>query len=186
MITRYTTAYCAIALMASPALAATDGSPGATSTGSFNVTLTVQPPSPVTVHLLGLDDFDFGTIQTSPTASTPVPSIKQYFCINRSDAPGGANIRLLQAGVPINGRTRLFGPGGSSVNMDVILRDPPSSSVSWLNNDFQVGSATSVPGCTAASGPGVANSFEIKPDNLPPNATSGVYSAAITVVVSLP
>ncbi|MBK8630225.1 MAG: hypothetical protein IPN84_08475 [Sphingomonadales bacterium] len=68
------------------AMAATDGDPGATSTGSFSATLNVQPPTGVTVQVVGLDDYDFGTVTTTNTAGTNVSGLGQRFCLLRSDA----------------------------------------------------------------------------------------------------
>jgi hypothetical protein len=166
------------------ALAATDGQPGATSTGSFNVSLNVQPPSQVTVHLLGLDDFDFGTIQTSPTASTVVPSIKHFLCMKRSD-PGILLFTLTQNGLATYDRFRLNSPSGAMIPLTITRRYIDGESFEVVTNNAPSGTGANSANCTAASGTGVADSLEIKPDNLPPNATSGVYSAIITVTLSL-
>ena len=54
--------FTALSLTATPAMAATDGSFGATSTGTIDVSVTgVEPPAPE-VRVSGLSDLDFGQI----------------------------------------------------------------------------------------------------------------------------
>jgi hypothetical protein len=89
-----------IALMlADPAFAATDGQPGATSTGSFNVTLTVSPPVGDTVQIIGLDDFALNAV-VGPNGLVNSGggfglNAFDYVCFNKS-APGAVTVTVDQ------------------------------------------------------------------------------------------
>ncbi len=67
-------------------MAATDGTPGATSTGSFNATLTLESPPASTVQILGLRDLALGTFTIGAGGSQGGFGVGTAFCMKRSDA----------------------------------------------------------------------------------------------------
>ena len=77
-------------LAALPALAATDGTLGSTSTGTLNITATVpQPDNPTGARITGLTDIDFGTY-----TGNEVQQVME-FCLYHSSP----NARLFVSGV---------------------------------------------------------------------------------------
>lgn len=68
-----------------PAFASSDGTPGASSSGTFTVTATVGPAAPGdTVHVFGLDDFSLSWAQGSSGDAE-----EHSFCIVSSNPAGG-------------------------------------------------------------------------------------------------
>ena len=182
--------------------AATDGSPGATSTGQFNVTLTVSPPATTDyVQILGLDNerIDLGTIQASQSSSTPWTIPDLFFCLKRS-TPGLVRVTVTQAGTQPNTGFRLQSatnpaiptnlPGYSdALGLQFYLISADGSDSDYLGNGVPFEQIESAPGCDASSGLGVAHRLNIQPVDIPAFATfprQGLYSGLFTVTVSLP
>ena len=88
----------------SPAIAhaATDGTLGPTSTGTFGATLTINDSNVTHVQIVGLDDIAFGTIDANAGAiQNPLASGDSWVCLKRSN-PGLVRLTVSQtiAGVP--------------------------------------------------------------------------------------
>ena len=177
------------------AMAATDGDPGATSTGSFSATLNVQPPAGVTVQVLGLDDFDFGTVNTTNTAGTNVVGSEQAFCLLRSDA-GNVRVTLVQTNLPVGQNFSLQGTNDSdndgtidNIPLSVIVFDPNGGGVGFSNNS-PVNLGKSGAGCdTGTSNSSIAHILQLGATTLPDANTlrlEGAYTAQFTMTVSVP
>jgi hypothetical protein len=174
------------------AMAATDGSAGTTSTGSFSATMNVQPPAGVTVQVIGLDDFDFGTVTTTNTAGTSVNPITQPFCLLRSDA-GNVRVNIVQTNVA-SGQSS-FGleaanPSGTNdrVPLSLVINNPGGGGVGMSNNAPQNFSQSPAV-CTTSSVAPDAHTLQIGPSTLPAANTlalTGTYTALFTMTVSVP
>ena len=192
--TKIIAAAALIAAIPGMAFAATDGTLGATSTGTVNVAINVQPPAATQVQVLGLDDFDFGTVQTSNTAVTAITELSDKFCLNRSDA-GNVLVTLSQTGVASGNSARVQEGIDSNtdgvfetINLGVAIYDPDDSGygfgIGTTENLVQSG-----PSCTAASGSGTAHTLVIAPVSLPSfntSALTGDFSGTLTLTVSVP
>jgi hypothetical protein len=177
------------------AMAATDGDPGATSTGSFSATLNVQPPTGVTVQVVGLDDYDFGTVTTTNTAGTNVSGLGQRFCLLRSDA-GDVRVNIVQTNLPAGQNFSLQGSIDSnldgtvdSVAVAVTVFSPTGGGIGMSNNS-PVNVPQSGPGCTTGTSSfSIAHDLTIEPTTLPDANTlrlAGAYTAQFTMTVSVP
>lgn len=80
------------------ALAATDGTPGVTSTGSFNASIIITPDTSNHVQITGLNDIVLGTISVLATNDTVVTD---DICIvdNSPGSTGSVTMTVNQAGV---------------------------------------------------------------------------------------
>ena len=182
------TAALALALGASgSAMAATDGLVGTTSTGTFTASINIPPPNVSQVQVLGLDDFNFGSVaNTQVTNPTP---ILQYFCINRSDV-GDVVISFEQP----NGSTPTLrgqiGSSGGNIPLDVEITDPAGLVLRYFN--LNAGQAyvlgQSGAGCTSGSVNPVAHSLYLAPKTVPPSGAatpySGNFSSTFTLIAS--
>lgn len=184
------TAAMALALgVSGAAMAATDGALGTTSTGSLNASIQIVPPAGATVQVLGLEDVNFGTVHTSSTANTIVPSFQQYLCFNRSDA-GSINVNFIQSGHSVNQALALNGPV-APLPLYFILNDPNGVMLASASGSHAtiVGTAPSGSNCTASSGAGTAHSLSIGLYDLPTNSASqalaGNYSGTFTILLSV-
>lgn len=174
------------------ALAAVDGSPGATSSGSFNATMTVEPPTGVTVQVLGLDDFDFGTVNTTNTAGTSVGVITQPFCLLRSDS-GDVRVNIAQTNFA-PGQTSFAlestNPSGPNdrVPVSLVINNLGAGGIGMSNNAAQ-NFSQSATGCSSSSSSPTAHTMEITPSTLPGADTfrlSGAYTGQFTITASVP
>lgn len=182
------TTLAALALGAAmPAMAATDGSPGATSTGSFDMAITINPPAASTVHIIGLDDVDFGSVTTSNTGTTPVATLNRKFCLNRSD-PGNVRVTSSQVGVA-PGFAHRVSNGTNIILMATVIQNPNNGSAAAMNNEQTEVFQASGPGCTASSTGPEAHTLAISTlSDLPSYATtalSGTFTGTVTVTVAL-
>ena len=176
------------------AMAATDGQPGVTSTGSIDVTLTVNPPGATTVQVFGLDDFDFGTVSTENTSVTPIAMATNYFCLLRSDA-GNVRVTVVQTNLPAG---QSFGLQASVDHNNDGLFDAipivmnlvnPQGAARTMSNNSPVDLPRSAVGCTAASDWHSAHSVQIFPHPLPAAydvRLEGAHTAQFTMTVSVP
>jgi hypothetical protein len=189
----YRTAAVALALTLSAAAhAATDGTLGMTSTGTFNVSLTVLPSGGDTVQILGLDDVVLPTvIRVAGQDISPNVDNSEFFCINRSGSSAPVNITITQAsGASPTGRFSLNGSGGAimdSIGLEVL--DPQGNQTG--GNTFHGSTLTappSGPGCSVTSGSGVANILSIYTPFIPADSTvaDGALSQIFTLLVSIP
>ena len=81
-----------------PLLAATDGTSGPSSTGTFQADVTVLPPAESSVHVVGLDDIMLSTT----TASNAVQYVggTTSACLNMSN-PGSILVTIAQIDTPL-------------------------------------------------------------------------------------
>jgi hypothetical protein len=80
------------------AFAATDGTPGPTSTANLNVSVTIAPPVEPVVQILNLDDLIFPTVQRLPgSAIYSTIKAQDQFCIIRN-VSGAVGIRIQRSG----------------------------------------------------------------------------------------
>lgn len=96
-ITKSTLAILALGA-AMPAMAATDGTPGATSTGTFDANLTVETPPATQLHIYGLQDISFHIPYFNGAYNFPARTFSTSgFCVTRSDA-GNVKLTVTQTG----------------------------------------------------------------------------------------
>lgn len=114
-------------------LAATDGTLGPTSTGSFTVTATVQQAiDPSQARISGLDDFIFGDLPTDQSTL-----VYDEFCIYHPT--GMARIRVTQPNRDPSEKLGLSGPGGviDAIGMYAFLFPDASDYGSYLSTANQ-------------------------------------------------
>ncbi len=171
----------AAALLATPTLAnaATDGSLGATSTGSFSVNLTLNAQPTSQVQILGLDDYEFGSV----TAIEGLPPLAQNFCLNRNDA-GLVQVTMSQ---PNNQGVvfELFGSAGGRLQVLAEIEvSNGQGAILFPNRSREV---RQTPGCTASSGFGPfgpAHQLSIRPVLGQGATPDGQYSGTFTILIS--
>ncbi len=93
--------------------AATDGTPGPTSTGTFSATVTASAPVDNLVEVAGLEDLIFAPVLISPTGNSGAQTASTNFCLARSNQ-GDVQVTVFQAGIadgsPMNLNTSTGGP----------------------------------------------------------------------------
>ncbi len=177
----------ALALTASvPAMAATDGAFGTTSTGSFNASLQVNAPAGTLVQVIGLDDFTFPAVTGGITTNTPVPAIEQPFCLVRSTA-GNVLVTISQPGNA--GSYNLSDGAGHTLSLSMLITSPLGSggSSTGPNNGGTFAALPSNSGCDASSSNTFAHILRLSPGTVvSQNAGQayGNFSGAFTVTVS--
>lgn len=98
----------AVALAATPAFAATDGTLGSTSTGTLNVTATVpEPQNPTGARISGLQDFTFGDYTGSRM------QLVKDLCVYHSSTT--ARLTVSQVGRPASTPLALVGPSNQTI-----------------------------------------------------------------------
>lgn len=182
------TAAVALALIAPvTAHAATDGTLGTTSTGSFNASLQVNAPAGTQVQVIGLDDFTFPAVTGGITTNTPVPAIEQPFCLVRSTA-GNVLMSITQPG-NATASYNLSDGAGHTLSLSMVVTSPVGSggSSTGTNNGGTFAAPPSNAGCTVASNNTVAHTLRLQPGTVvSQNAGQayGNFSGAFTVLVS--
>jgi hypothetical protein len=167
--------------------AATDGTLGATSSGTFGASLTINSPAGVNVQVFGLDDFAFGTVTGGITTTTTIPMMEQPFCISRSNA-GNVLVTFAQIGSTTSNfvLSDTTTPTPQTVGLSMVVYTPAFASGSGLSNGSTVTLAQSGPGCTAASTSTVAHTLRLTPASVPAQATAkyGSFSGTFSITVS--
>jgi hypothetical protein len=168
------------------ASAATDGTLGTTSTGSFNASLQVNAPAGTQVQVLGLDDFTFPAVTGGITTNTPVPAIEQPFCLSRS-TPGNVLVTISQTGNA--GSYNLNDGAGHTLSLSMVVTSPAGSggSATGTSNGGAFAAPPSNAGCTAASNNTVAHTLRLSPGTVLSQTGGqayGNFSGAFTVLVS--
>lgn len=166
--------FAAALLAGTPALAAEQGTLGATSTGSITLSGTLENP-PNGTRISGLTDISFGTISQAFNGNVYTDQI----CIFHSSPT--FRITLSQAGVPT---PRLLGPNGGSIQLDVGLAGLSGTTPEFFSTG---GTTTGLVGNrespTCLTGP--SQQFQAV-YLLPPTAQpEGAYSATITLQVAV-
>ncbi len=179
------TAALAIALIApATANAATDGTLGTTSSGSFNASLQVNAPAGTQVQVFGLDDFTFPAVTGGITTNTPVPTLENTFCLNRSTA-GNVLVTVSQPGNA--GSYNLNDGLGHNLGLGITVFTPALTSSVGTSNGSQFTTAQSGAGCTAASNNTLAHTMRLSPGTIvSQNAGQfyGNFSGTFNVLVS--
>jgi hypothetical protein len=177
-------ALAALALgMAAPAMAATDGTPGVTSVGKFDVSLNLNaPPAPV-VQVYGIEDIAMGTFELNPTSSTTIPDQNMYFCVSNSAGP---NVIITVSQNGHSGAFKLAGPGGDiGIGAGVYYR-----AVTETPGSFSNGASFTLPttpsGCSASSGAAEAHNLGFTSFDVQAGTQPGNYTATMTITVAVP
>ena len=109
--------------------AATDGTPGATSTGSFTATVTANPPVGDLVEVAGLEDLTFAPITVSTTGNSGAQTVSADFCLSRN-TQGPVRVAVYQSGIDDGSAMNLnSGAGGGAP----VIRYVPLSQFSILD-----------------------------------------------------
>ena len=193
MKTIMTTAAAIMALgLSGAAMAATDGTPGVTSTGSFTASVTLQNAPASTVSVIGLDDFNLAPV-TLDNAGGSQSSEEDYtaFCVTRSDA-GNVLFKVSQAygNTSATGFLLLEG-GGVDADGDGQTRLIGAElSVGPLSNPFETGLQLGVdvplaPKAGCSAGPNASDHYlAIRRPVIQSGAKAGNYSGLFTVTVA--
>ncbi len=88
------------------AQAATDGTPGSTSTGTFTATVTASAPVGNLVEVAGLEDLIFAPVLISAAGNSGAQTASTDFCLARSNQ-GDVQVTVFQAGVADGGPMNL-------------------------------------------------------------------------------
>jgi hypothetical protein len=186
------TAALAMALaMPSVTMAATDGTLGTTSTGTFDATLTLTAPPASQVQVLGLDNL---ALPSSVTTGGPIGILgtSTFFCVNRSDA-GNVFITVSQS-LPqsVQGTTSYALVSSIDSNSDAIFDQVPVAInviVNGTEDHFQTNGVSNVIQQTASTcnvNTGDVNDAHLL--DIRTNDASGIfpgdYSGTFTVLVA--
>ena len=151
----------------SPAVAqaATDGTPGATSTGTFNATATVNPPIATQVQVFGLDDFTFVPIQSIVSGgSVGMQSQNDLFCLTRNTT-GNVLVTVRQLANTSSSNYELI-EDFTGYTLDILSVQIQSPNLGNVVNFIPLFPTQAVEvsgnGCNANSDSSVANSMIIK------------------------
>ncbi len=101
------------------AFAATDGTPGSTSTGTFNANVTISPQPATTVEVIGLNDFSFG----SYFQGNIVPELTDFLCLKRS-TPGQVSVTITSSVAGFN-----LVSGSQTIQLSVGFINPGSETL---------------------------------------------------------
>ena len=184
-ITKATLAALALGLSV-PAMAATDGSPGATSTGSFTTSLTVLAPANNDVHVLGRQDYAFGTVQ-STNANVAISKMIDFVCFNRSTAGSNIRVTVSQNGTSAGSAFNMNDGAGHSLGLTVEILGPTGNGGTSVSNGVPYTTVPSGAGCTASTNnPAIAHQLNLTPNAIPAGggAAIGALSAQFTVLVA--
>lgn len=164
----------AIATAPNMAHAATDGTLGNTSTGSFNAYLTFQAPGTGQVQVIGLDDFVYGIVKGQVDTTTQLPVLRKNFCLLRSNA-GMVRVTINQASVPDNSSFELNDGNGNRIPLFISLRNPDGSGPTPTSGETVIVPASGQ-GCTSGTtDASIAHQFILSPGPLPAQTAGAVY-----------
>ena len=108
------------------AQAATDGTSGTTSSGTFSASITLNAPAGTNVQVLGLNDFNFGQVNGQITTSTSIPSQNDAFCLTRNTA-GNVLVTVTQVGVANTTPFSLSDGNGHTLGLGITINNPAGS-----------------------------------------------------------
>jgi hypothetical protein len=176
----------AVVLAVGPAFAATDGTLGATSTGSFTVSASVAPPAnPAGARVSGIQDINFGQI----TGTNGVTSTATQFCLYHSSST--ARFMIRQPSLPPLTNMRLTNGTDASVYLSVLFTvtspgDTPmligaewGEGSYWFNN--RVFNRESQ---DCSTGPKASITATIAPSNSTGAGLLGNYSGAFQMIIA--
>lgn len=169
------------------AMAATDGTLGTTSTGTFDATLSLTAPPASQVEVIGLENIDLG-IQQLSGQNIPISSGERYFCAKRSDA-GNVTVNITQS---FNNTQGFFLISSLDANADgindkipltIYLGDIVLSSFVLLNGTAQ--EVSQAPSSCDASSTGLGQAHHILLSSTATNTDfAGDYSGSFSVLVA--
>jgi hypothetical protein len=168
------------------AFAATDGTLGAESQGSFMTSVTVLPSTANYVQILGLDDIVVPTIQLVDRPAFSAAS--EHLCLNKN-TQGDVSVTFTFEDDANNGDHNLTDVDGHSAQIvGFQLIEPNGNSASATQNFGRVKSFITAAtmggagGCNSASGQGVAHAIAI---NVRANGASSVGTLSAVIGVTL-
>ena len=187
----------AAALISTSAQAATPGTPGASSTGSTDVTVNIDE----FVNIRGLDDLQIDIAASDINEATPNnragQAVTQFCVFSNVNSAGAYNFSATSAIAGAAGNPfGLTGPEGTQLNYAAWYRDQPTSPFNgtYLNRNQVYSGATTAGsqaratdfncsnvagGNNASLGIGVRNSQALA-------ALAGTYNGTLTVTVAVP
>ena len=171
-------AIAAIMSLPSVAHAASDGTAGATSTGTFGVLMNVQQAGS-DVQITGLDDLDYGVISSNAFSSgvASVSSQTDNFCMTRSDG-GAVSLTITGPFDPATSNFRISN-GAAFVRTAFTFALPSGTSVANTTNTVISNIPVSAT-CTVAS-----SNMSIRAHTTFAAAqATGIYSGVFTLVVA--
>lgn len=171
---RFALAAAAVALMAAPGFAAQDGTFGATSAGSFNVSGEVVPPTQTGVRISGLTDLNVGIFD--PTGGT---LYTMPVCIYHTSPT--FSLRYTAS----TGGTFVAGPNNASLGLFFGLRNLGGTNIAFLAPyDTPVGGlvANRVSSTCQTGG---SQLVQVINSVVPSTAPAGVYSAVINITLAV-
>lgn len=169
----------ALALLAAaaPAMAATDGVRGATSTATVQVSTTVENAIADTVRISGLQDLDFGTIAVEDPFADPVSRTAPVCLYHTSPS---FTLTVTQVGGGIGTPFQLIGPAGDAIPVYIDVSNGPSA--------FGDAGFTATRQVANRADPDCADgAFATLSVTRPPQETAlpgGLYSATISIVMA--
>jgi hypothetical protein len=171
------------------AMAATDGSLGATSTGTFNTSVNILSPTGTNVQIIGLDDFNFGTIQTSNSSDTSIAPISDFFCMNQSgDNKTDVLVSFTQVGANPNDLLSLKDASGNSVGMYVVFKNPDNigGGTAIPTSHYNFSRKLSGTGCTSSTtDSATAHTLTVNLNAIPAGASgsTGALSGQFSILI---
>jgi hypothetical protein len=156
MNTALKTTAAALALgLSLPAMAATDGQLGTTSTGTMNVTLHVAPNTNDFVQILGLEDITLNAVKDSAFSDGEVTN--QFVCFNKN-SPG-----QLQISASVSSELQ---PSQLGKDIQIVVINPDGITGPTLHNTPSAVINSSPAGCNVNSGQGAAHGLYIEVNGL--------------------
>lgn len=126
----WTSAALLATALSTPASAATDGTLGPTSTGTFNISATMSPAPTPNVHVFGLDDFAFtGTVGENLNAQS------DRFCVVRDN--GGLVGLTISSSDAADSDFRVKTPGGASTIVFGVIVDTTAGTMIEMNEGVE-------------------------------------------------
>jgi hypothetical protein len=163
----------------SPLQAATDGTLGSNSTGTFFANLTVLPPAASSVQVLGLEDIVLNTT----TASDAVQYVggTTSACLNMTN-PGNILVTIAQIDAPTATGTFTLSDGqGHEAALDFTVSSALGTSYSSASGVWET-PADSSANCSPAdvyAGHSISATVEVQPGTASVGALSGQFSLTI-------
>ena len=181
--------------MAVPAMAATDGGLGATSTGAFTASVDVTPNTNNFVQILGLDDV---TLPSFVESGSYYAGTFSFLCLNKNTT-GSVILTIDQPEISYEGTWSVSNPasyvnklssGTNDIPVAIALMSPNGAFVPRSGAIFSIPESTTPQTCTANSGSGSAFKLQIiissGIDGNQNNVPVGYYSNTFTLTLALP
>lgn len=168
------------------AQAATDGTLGPTSTGTFSASITLNSPAGTNVQVLGLNDFNFGQVNGQITTSTSIPAQSDAFCLTRNNA-GNVLVTVSQVGVANATPFSLSDGNGRTLGLGITINNPSGSGFGF-NSGTTVALQQSGATCTASTTDlSIAHKLTLAPAALisqNAGANYGVFSGSFQITIA--